>query len=325
MKRIAVRVGLAVVVLLLVVGGGVGAGVAVRWDRRVDVAEPALRASTDPEVIERGRYLVYGPAHCAYCHTAEAQWPRLLSGEEPPLSGGSVLRLDVAAMPTPNLTPDAATGIGRYSDGQVARMIRHNVRPDGRIAVPVMEFEDMSDEDVIAVISFLRSRPAVRNEVPDRQFTTAGKFLAAFRFKPTQPRGLPPRRSPPAGATVERGDYVATAVAMCAACHTKRDPGDGSYVVPRFAGGHETEVIGDPKRRFVTPNLTPDPKTGHITNWTETEFVERFRAGTLNEGTQMPWEAFGRMSDSDLKAVYRFLMSLDPVEHDTGPIVRLKR
>jgi mono/diheme cytochrome c family protein len=325
MRRLASRFAFALAALLLVVGGGLGAGVAVRWDRIVEMTEPRLQASGDPEMIERGRYLVYGPSHCAYCHTAEDNLPALIAGEEPPLAGGGVLRVPLAELTTPNLTPDPETGIGRYTDGQLARMIRHNVRADGRLAVPIMEFEDMSDEDVVAVLSFLRSRPPVRNEVGARKFTAYGKFVAAYMMKPTAPKSPARRTSPPEAPTVDRGEYVATALAMCAACHTKRNPRDGSYTVPRFAGGFEMEVIGDPKRMYVTPNLTPDPKTGQIATWTEDEFVRRFRAGTLNEGTHMPWEAYRRMSDDDLRAVYRFLMSLEPVEHDTGPIVRLKR
>jgi mono/diheme cytochrome c family protein len=325
MKRNVVRIAAGAAVLLLVAGGGAGAAVMARWDRVIEQAEPDLRATTDEVLIERGRYLAYGPAHCAYCHTPEDQWQSMAAGAEPPLSGGWVMEMPLAQLPTPNLTPDGETGIGRYTDGQIARMLRHNVRANGQLAIPVMEFENLSDEDVVALLSFLRSQPAVRNAVPERRLTPRGKVRLAFVLKPTRPAAVPLRRAPAAGRTIERGEYLATAVAGCAACHTKRSPIDGAYVVPRFAGGHEMEVLGDPKRRYVTPNLTPDPKTGQMADWTEDEFVVRFRAGTLNEGTLMPWEALGRMSDDDLRAVYRFLQSLEPVEHDTGPMVRLKR
>jgi mono/diheme cytochrome c family protein len=325
MNRKVIRIAAGAAVLVLLVGGGVGAAVVMRWDRVIVQAEPELRASTDAVLIERGRYLAYGPAHCAYCHTPEDQWSGMAAGAEPPLSGGWVMDLPLAWLPTPNLTPDAETGIGRYTDGEIARMLRHNVRANGQLAVPVMEFENMSDEDVVALLSFLRSQPAVHNEVPERRLTSRGKVRLAFVLKPVRPAVAPPRWSPAPGATLERGEYLATAVAGCAACHTKRSPKDGGYAVPRFAGGQETQVLGDPKRRYVTPNLTPDPKTGQMADWTETEFVARFRAGTLNEGTLMPWEAFGRMSDDDLRAIYRFLQSLEPVEHDTGPMVRLRR
>ena len=77
-----------------------------------------------------------------------------------------------------NLTPDKETGIGRYTDGQIARMMRYNVRPNGRSSVgPMMPFHNMSDEDMIAIISFLRAQPPVRNQVPDNEWTLAGKVI----------------------------------------------------------------------------------------------------------------------------------------------------
>src|SRR5690606_25298330 len=99
---------------------------------------------------------------------------------------------------------------------------------------------------------------------------------------------------------------------------------DGSALGPEFAGGMEMPDESDPTKVFVTPNLTPDPKTGHITSWSEDQFVARFRAGNIRPGTHMPWAAFARMSDADLRAVYRYLRSLPPVENETGPMVQDK-
>ena len=80
----------------------------------------------------------------------------------------------------------------------------------------------------------------------------------------------------------------------------------------------------DASRVFVTPNLTPDPKTGHIAGWTEEQFLARFRAGRLIEGSHMPWSLFGRMSDDDIRAIYRYLRTLPPVENETGPLLQRK-
>lgn len=322
MKRILIRAGAGVGAAVLLAGGSLGAAVSMRWDRVLDVPEVDLRASTDPELIERGRYLAYGPAHCAFCHSNKETADALLRGEEPPIVGGYVISIPLGDLPTPNLTPDAETGIGRYTDGQIARMLRHNVKPNGRLAVPIMEFENMSDEDIVAVLSFLRSQAPVRHEVPERTLTGMGKALMAFMFKPTGPSGAPLRTAPVEAPTVERGEYVANAVAGCAACHTKRNLRDGSYVVPRFAGGFEMVSETDPGQLFVTPNLTPDPATGHITQWSEDQFLARFRTATGPEGTPMPWIAYARMSDDDIRAVYRYLRGLEPYEHDVGPITR---
>ena len=115
-----------------------------------------------PDVLERGRYLVYGPAACAYCHVVREQWPALARGEMLPLTGAHVFPLPFGRIYSANITPDPETGIGRRTDGELARILRYGVRADGHVAVPLMEYQDMADEDLVAVISFLRSRPAVR-------------------------------------------------------------------------------------------------------------------------------------------------------------------
>ncbi|HET9983246.1 MAG TPA: hypothetical protein VFQ38_06655 [Longimicrobiales bacterium] len=317
-KRIALGIaGLAVVVVI-----GIAAAAPFRYNQTFDVAEPRLHASADPVIIAKGRYLAYGPAHCAYCHMTAEQAKKLDAGEEPPLAGGNEFRLPVATIWTPNLTPDRATGIGRFTDGQLARMLRHNVRPDGRAAVPFMNYQDLSDDDVVALISFLRSQPAVYNPVPDRRPNYLGKLILSYLIRPSGP-SAPARAAAPAEApTVERGAYLANFVAECVGCHTKRSMVDGSFTGPKFAGGLEMRDDGDPTILFTTPNLTPDAKTGHITSWSEDRFVARFRAGKLVDGTHMPWTAFRSMSETDVRAIYRYLRSLAPVENATGPTVR---
>jgi mono/diheme cytochrome c family protein len=322
-KRIVGRVLLGLVSLLLLAVAGLAATAQARWDRTFDVPLPEVQASDDPAVVARGRYLVFGPAHCSYCHMPQSEWPRLDAGEELPLVGGYEFVLPIGRLVTPNLTPDVETGIGRYSDGQLARMLRHGVRPDGRASLPIMEFQNLSDEDLAAVISYLRSVPPVRHEVPDARWNLFGKALMATMVRPTAPDGPVPATSPAAAASVERGAYLANAVANCAGCHSPRNPMDGSYTGPRFSGG-TMDVDGDPTHVFSVPNLTPDPATGHIREWSEDQFLARFRAGKLHPGSHMPWNAFARMSDDDLRAVYRYLGTLDPVENDTGAILQAK-
>jgi mono/diheme cytochrome c family protein len=123
-------------------------------------------------------------------------------------------------------------------------------------------------------------------------------------------------------AAIERGKYLATSVAVCAECHTKRNPIYGSYVQARFSGGMTFDLGGD--KILVSPNLTPS-KYGRITNWTEDQFVGRFGAGVGIPHTYMPWRQFQRMSENDLRAIYRYLRSLDPVDIDPGPSVQIKK
>ncbi|MEA2465222.1 MAG: hypothetical protein QOJ98_2969 [Acidobacteriota bacterium] len=303
----------ALAVILVVV-------VEVRSRRTFDAPYPDIHASADPQVIARGAYLAYGPAHCVNCHTqGAAQKAAVEQGATPPLSGGNRFSFPPGTFYSPNLTPDKETGIGRYTDGQLARMLRYGVRPDGRAALPFMEFQHLSDEDLTAVISFLRSQQPVRNEVPQHELNLIGKAVMAFAIEPIGPKETPPKVSPAQEPTVERGAYLANSVAGCAECHTKRNPLDGSYVAARFSGGGKFEV--DQATVLVTPNLTPS-KFGRIRDWEEEQFVGRFDVGMGIKGTHMPWRQFQRMSDTDKRAIFRYLKSLRPVDFDPGPIVQ---
>ena len=123
---------------------------------------------------------------------------------------------------------------------------------------------------------------------------------------------------------MERGEYLATSVANCAACHTKRNLVTGEFISARFAGGMEFDVPGDEDRLVVSPNLTPS-KTGRITNWDEEQFLGRFAAGVGIRQSHMPWRQFQKMSESDLRSIYRYLKTLQPVENDPGPSLQVKK
>jgi mono/diheme cytochrome c family protein len=103
-------------------------------------------------------------------------------------------------------------------------------------------------------------------------------------------------------------------VANCAGCHTQRDPMTGAFVGELFAGGMKMEIEEDPKHYFLTPNLTPD-STGRLFGWSQEQFLQRFRQGKLIPGTHMPWNSFARMSDTELKAIYKYLKTLKPVKN----------
>jgi mono/diheme cytochrome c family protein len=283
--------------------------ISVRWDRRFQAPYPKLAASRDSAVVARGRYLVYGPAHCSDCHTAPADYASLNTGTWPALSGGGAFAIPLGTIRVPNLTPDSATGIGRRSDSEIARMLRYGVRPDGRSAIPFMEFHELSDADLVAVISFLRSQPPVRKAVPDHDLNLLGKAVMAFMIKPIGPSGELPAESPPSRPTLERGAYLVTAVSNCAGCHTQRSMVTGAYTGPRLVGGTAMEAGDKAHTKLVPPDITGD-SAGRAGVWTEAEFVARFRAGERIPGSPMPWQAFRRITEDDVRAIYRYLRSL---------------
>lgn len=279
--------------------------VAARQNLKYDAPYPDIKASTDSAIILKGKQLVFGPAHCADCHSKANPDSLMALGQPVVLTGGFEFKLPIASIYSKNITPDAETGIGRYTDQEIARALRYGVAPDGRAYFDFMPFHNTSDEDLTAIISYLRSQPAVRNEVPENSFNLIGKTVKAFLIKPVGPNGDVPV-SVKKDSTVEYGKYLAFNVANCSGCHTKRDLMTGAFTGTYFSGG--LEIDG-----FVTPNLTTDPGS-HIATWDEQKFMTRFREGKKIATSPMPWNSFKRMSEDELKAVYRFLKTLEPVK-----------
>lgn len=305
--------------VLIVLIAGLTAYAAGTYPKTWDIALPTTRASDDPDLIARGRYIVYGPGRCADCHVADAARDALNRGDDAPLTGGSGEQTFLGSWTAPNLTPDPDTGLGRVSDGQIARMLRTGVNRDGHIALPFMDADaNLTERDVVAILSFLRSLPPAPGVGPRPNVNLLGKITLAYFLGPYGPT-RPIREDIAPEPTAAYGEYVARTLGGCPVCHTARNLRTGAYLSEPFAGGLQFRARLTPGYMYVTPNLTPDPDTGHITAWTEDAFVARFRAGLLVPDSPMPWPGFQRMTETDARALYRFLRTLAPVRHDVGP------
>jgi hypothetical protein len=252
-----------------------------------------------------------GPAHCWTCHVQNPERVDLQKSI-PDMSGGMELALPLmATLYTPNITPDKKTGIGRYTDEQLAQVIKYNVTPKGHALIPFMTYNTMSDEDIVAIMSYLRATNPIENIVPEHEIKMGGKLMLRFMLKPIiAPEDKKFEVAKP-DTTAEYGKYLAYSVTNCNGCHTDRGPA-GDFSDKAFAGGHKKEMKNG---TFVTPNLTPDPATGRIYGWSQQTFINRFRMKRIYPDDFMPWEAFSQMSDNDLKAIYNFLHTLEPVSN----------
>ena len=307
--------------LVVAVVAGATIFVASRQNLKFDAPYPPVEASTDSTVIARGHYVVRDVASCSLCHGDTTQYAAAMTGAEVPLTGGFHWDIPPGTFYARNITPDAETGIGTFSDGAIARALRQGVGHDGRALLPFMEMQGLSDEDLVAVVSYLKSQPPVRNPVPAHRFTVLGMVVkATLLANPVGPRGTPPRATP-RGATVENGRYLVESVANCWACHTQRDGRTGQLVGPRFGGATEFTEASDPGHVWAPPNITSDSATGKLGAMSEDQFVARFRAGRLLPGSPMPWQGFSRMTEDDLRAMYLYLKTVPPVTRDVGPPV----
>jgi mono/diheme cytochrome c family protein len=310
---------LGLVLVVAVLFAGLSLYIASRQHLTFNPPYPEIAASADTAIVARGHYLVRNLVNCWQCHGDPSQAAQAAEGADIPLSGGTRFNIPPGIFYARNITPDSASGIGAFSDGALARALRLGVGHDGRALLTFMEFQNLSDQDLQSVISYLRSQPPVHHLVPPHQFNLLGMIVkATVLANPVGPRSTPPHETPH-GATVENGRYLVESVIMCGSCHTQRDMKTGAFIGPRFGGSHgfgEPDVAGN---FWSPPNITSDPETGRLGHMSEDEFVTRFRAGRLLPHSPMPWQGFRNLAEDDLRAIYKYLKTVPPVHNDVGP------
>lgn len=207
---------------------------------------------------------------------------------------------------TPNLT-NGAGGIGsQRSDAELARAIRHGVRPDGTplLFMPSTEFYYLNDEDLGKVLAYIRSAPPVENEMPASRLSFTGRVVMSIAreitFLPAEliPHNAPRPIAPQPGITTEYGEYLALS---CKVCHGLT-----------LSGGN---ISGFPPEWPSAPNLTTG-QGGRLPDWKEEGFIELIRTGKKHgrflSTAYMPWQSYQFMTDEELRAVYFYLISLPP-------------
>ncbi len=295
--------------------------------RKWDVPMLNLHAVDNPEVIARGKYLAYGPARCSDCHAPVELREQVDKGQEAPLTGGYGITVYLGKMVYPNITSDSATGIGAVSDAKFARFLKYGVNHYGEVGLPFMMYADLSDSDLVAILSFLRQTKPIHNQVKKSEYNLFGKLTKAFFLRPFAPSESLSQTAliaPPRGRNVKYGDYLVNNVASCSSCHTKRNMYTGNYTGPKFAGGMVFHKEGDPSQIAVSPNLSPNLESGVLNKWSEKDFIQRFKTGNIRTWSPMAWGPFSRMTEEDLGAIYLYLKSLKPVSLKPVPLQTLK-
>lgn len=299
MKRILrwAGYGLLGLVLAIAVAYGVLYGYTeYRLARTFEVPRVGLSLSEDPEVIARGEH-VATVRGCVECHG-----PNL--GGRLFIDGGPV-----GVLYATNLTAGRGGIGGTYSDADLIAAIRHGVRPTGRplLFMPSQEFNVLSDEDVVALVSYIRNLPAIDNELAPSRVGPLGRLLYAIGQFPLVPAELidhdaPRAAAPPPGSTPEYGAYLVTG---CLGCHGHD-----------LAGG---KIAGTPPDFPPAANITPDLETG-IGRWTEDEFIATLRTGRRPDGTEMrpemPWQLTAQFDEHELQALWRYLQTVPAVRTD---------
>ncbi len=253
-------------------------------------------------LLERGTYLVEGPAGCGNCHSPLGP-NGFVKGQE--LSGRLVEKNPAFTAIAPNITP--ASRVKDWSDAELARAIREGIRPDGSVIGPPMPFamyRGISDRDLSAIVAYLRAAPTVERQVPASTYNI----------------DLPPAYGPPVGSVadvsaddpVKYGEYLAGPVAHCMECHTPLGPKGPMLETDLGRGGFE---FHGPWGVSVASNLTSH--SDGIKGWSDAELVTMIRTGKRPDGTPMlppmPYSFLAKTTLSDVKAMVAYLRTLPPL------------
>ncbi len=276
---------------------------------------PATAAAQAPSAadIARGKY-VFGATGGCGCHTVPKQ---------PVNAGGRKYDGPYGTVYSTNITPDREMGIGGWTDEQLITAIRLGRRPNGERLVPVHPytvFNGMAEEDVKALVVFLRTVPAVKRanvpkklSVPMFESVFLPTWLAAFA-----PRETPPTAVPTSGTA--RGEYLVRAVAHCGECHTPR--------TMTMATDNSRFLAGSPKgpEDSEVPNITPDKTTG--LQWSEEEIADYLGSGNKPDGDvagglmgeviEGTLAGYKDMTKADRLAIARYLKTIPPIKNKIG-------
>jgi mono/diheme cytochrome c family protein len=312
MKKILKILGGIVLALAVLLGAG-----AIYFFATFPKAEPAadLRIEPTPEKIARGKYLANHVAVCLDCHSTHDYnyySNPVVPGTEG--KGGEEFTEAIGTLRMPNITPAA---LGNWTDGEIMRAITAGVDKDGRALFPMMpylNYSQLAEEDVHAIVAYIRTLPPIQNEVPKSKLNFPMNLIVRTLPKPYAP---PP---PSPADTVAYGKYLST-IAGCHFCHTPVDDMGQPLPGMDFAGGSEFK---DPRIGIVrTANITPENDTG-IGAWDKEYFIGRFKEKADSTGkyipvvqggenTVMPWTMYAGMTEEDLSAIYGYLRSVKPV------------
>ena len=286
---------LGVFLVLLVVLFLVGSR---KVNRTYDVDIASVAVPTDAASIAKGKHYVEAVGMCQVCHGQDLAGPDVDECKVVPCTGISDDPLFGKLMPG-NLTSGHGGIGGVFTDEDYVRAIRHGIGLDGKtlVIMPSEVFNKISDEDLGAIIAYLKTLPPVDNDLDESELGPLGRMLAVFEgtlLPATQIDHNAPRTpSPVAGVTAEYGQYLAE---ICTVCHGER-----------LSGGEVPD--GD---RTIAPDITPGGAPG---SWTTTQFVRTMRSGITPQGNLldprfMPWNRFTQMTGDELDAIWLYLQSL---------------
>jgi len=263
------------------------------------VAVPARAQGTTYSTIERGRYLV-NAGDCASCHTAEGGKP---------YAGGLAVPTPFGTIYSTNITPDPATGIGKWSEQDFYNAMHDGIRRDGKHLYPAFPypwFTKVSRADVHAIKAFLDTVTPVRQQNKPTELPwplSVREVMAGWNklyfhegaFKPD------PKKS----EQWNRGAYLVEGLGHCGACHTDTNLLGAPKTADKLKGGDFGE-------HWYAPGLTSNLRDG-LGGWSAAEIVEYLKTGANAKSAaggpmaEVVKNSTQYLSDVDLNAIAVYL------------------
>ena len=262
--------------------------------------------------VERGRYLTI-LSDCGSCHT--------VPGSNQPFAGGRPIETPFGNIVAPNITADAETGIGSWSDDQFDAAVRKGVGRDASRLYPAMPYNDytkMSRDDVLAIRAYLNTVTPVRNTVTANTLPFPFNIRASLRvWNALYFREGEYQTNPNRSAEWNRGAFLVDGPGHCGACHTPKT----------LLGGDQTDqyLRGAYLQGWSAPDITNDTQLG-IGAWSQEDLVAYLKSGhnrvTAATGPmgEVVTLSTAFMTDSDLKAMATYLKSLPGRTTGSAPL-----
>lgn len=262
-------------------------------------------------LLARGDYLVNGIMTCNHCHTPKDKAGNPVMARQ---FAGGVQRFDEVTFTASgsNITPDAETGIGKWSDADIKRALIDGVRPNGvklAFVMPYPLYKVLTPRDLDAVVAYMRSVAPINAKVPPPLYKTA-------QFAPAYPGADKPMSESDLRDPVKRGQYLAN-LGHCMQCHAERD----NREIPNYrtGAGRGGRVYKTPAGMVKAANITSHPIKG-IGAWSDADIKRALLDGVSRDGrplaiTMVTYSQYlKRLSDDDLNALVAWMRSLPPLE-----------
>jgi len=276
---------------------------------RFDTTKATYRATPSPQAFERGKVLVYSIcAGCHYNHSANKFIGNRI--EDVPGIAGKVYSANLTQSKTHGLPP-------MYSDAELKYLFKTGIAKDGRFLAYMLR-PNMSDEDINAIIVFLRSddpaMAAADTTIGLTHFNVLGQIYMGMHADPVAYKTV--AKTPSENDKVALGYYLVDNLG-CFHCHSKSltslNLANPDQTKGYLAGG--IKLKGENRTEVIAPNITPDKNAG-IGNYTREQFLKALKDGDApDRKLHPPMPKFERLSNGEIDAIYAYLQTVPANAH----------